>query len=123
MSSLRDKIIRWPPRMGLLVWPSFSIWSHSCMKGRLRESGRILAHTLDIPGHGSKDPGKLRFITQSIFRDVLALSWFGQKPVSVAIPIGLAIGEFIDVILQEFYLLDDPSLFLGTEVVGHGDDD
>ena len=40
-----------------------------------------------------------------------------------AIPIGLAIGEFIDAILQEFYLLDDPSLFLGTEVVGHGDDD
>ena len=41
-----------------------------------------------------------------------------------AIPIGLAIGEFIDAILQEFYLLDDPSFcFLGTEAVGHGDDD
>jgi hypothetical protein len=78
---------------------------------------------LDIPGHGSKDPGKLRFTTQSIFRDVLALSWFGQKPVSFAIPIGLAIGEFIDGTLQEFYLLDDPSFcFLGTEAVGHGED-
>ena len=59
---------------------------------------------LDIPGRGSKDPGELRFTTQSFFRGIRALSWFGQKPLSFAIPIGLAIGEFIDGILQEFYL-------------------
>jgi hypothetical protein len=89
-----------------------------------------LENALDLAGQGSKDPGELHFNAQSIVQDVnlrcRGLSKSHDPQIRrVAIPIGLAIGEFIDVIsAQEFYLLGDPPFrFFGTEAVGHGDDD
>jgi hypothetical protein len=84
-----------------------------------------LENALDLVGQGSKDPGELHFNTQSIVQDVNLRCRCRSKSHDpqirrVAIPIGLAIGEFIDVIpAQEFYLLDDPPFrVFGTEAWG-----
>ncbi len=89
-----------------------------------------LENASNLAGQGGKDPGKLHFNAQGIVRDVnlrrRGLSKSHDPQIGrVAVPIDLAVSEFIDVIpAQKLYSPGNPPFRLfGAEAVRQGNDD